>query len=84
MKATFALAVIVVAFLWANTGDYNDKAAAAAERAENVGKARPAPEPAPIYSRKCERKGMDILTKRADTGPWTIHCVPRRVLTVGA
>lgn len=83
MKATFALVVLVMAYLTVSTADYNDKAAAAEERAAKR-KTIPATEPAPIWSKKCERKGQDALVKRADMGPWTIHCMPRRVLTVSA
>lgn len=37
--------------------------------------------PAPIWSARCERRGKDAVVKRADSSPWQIHCVPRRVLT---
>jgi hypothetical protein len=83
MKATFALVLIVLAYLTVSTADYNDKAAAAEERAAKR-KTVPATEPAPIWSKKCLRKEQDVIVKRADMGPWTIHCVPRRVLTVSA
>lgn len=35
-----------------------------------------------IWSQRCERRGKDSIAKRADTGPWTIHCVPRTVLSI--
>lgn len=37
---------------------------------------------APIWSARCERRGMDSLAVRSDTGPWTVRCVERRVLQV--
>jgi len=30
---------------------------------------------APIYSKKCERQGKQILATRADNGTWQVHCV---------
>jgi hypothetical protein len=39
-------------------------------------------ERAVIWSRRCERKGMDVVAMQADNEPWKIRCVPRRVLTV--
>lgn len=32
-------------------------------------------ERAPIYSKKCERQGKQILASRADNGPWKVDCV---------
>jgi hypothetical protein len=37
---------------------------------------------APIWSQRCERRGMDTLASKADRDPWKARCVPRKVLTV--
>jgi predicted hydrolase (HD superfamily) len=39
---------------------------------------------AQIWSRRCERKGMDTLATRADKEPWKAHCIERRILTAKA
>lgn len=73
-----ALAVVLACIAVVHTIDHQVLAAAAAERAAQR---RPAAvEPAPIYSRKCERRGMDTAATRADQQAWRLHCVPRRVL----
>lgn len=86
MKATFALVVLVLCVLWVHTGSYNDELAAANERAKRVLRATPAPkqEAAPVWSARCEKKGMDRMIKQSDGNPPKAFCVPRRVLEVGA
>lgn len=34
---------------------------------------------APIYSKRCERQGKQILAVRSDAGEWTVHCVDATV-----
>lgn len=75
-RATMIALLLAGAYLVAGTMDYNDQVAAASER-----KAAQR-EPAPIYSRRCERKGMDVLATKADKGPWKLACIPKRTLSV--
>lgn len=84
LRVELGIALFVLAcFLIVGTIDYRVEAAIAAERAAN--NLRPTGrEPAPLYSRNCERRGMDTAFTKTDGGPWKPHCVARRVLTVSA
>ncbi len=55
---------------------------AAAEERKSKQESRGRAEPAPIWSQRCERRGMDRVAKQADGGQWVIVCVPRRSLRV--
>lgn len=37
---------------------------------------------APLWSLRCERRGMDTLAVKPDSGPWQLRCVRRQVLRV--
>ena len=79
MRPALALAVVFVCYVVAGTLDYADRQALAEHR-----RAVQMSRPAPVWSKRCEKAGQDALVKQADGGRPTIHCVPRRVLTVGA
>lgn len=55
-----------------------------AEAAEKERQQRTREDRARIWSKKCEKRGQDTLAKQKDGGKWTITCVPKRTLTVGA
>jgi len=78
IRTALIAAFLCLAYLFVGTMvGYNDKVGAAKER-----KAASAAEPAPIWSKRCSAKGMDVLAKQADGGRWIIVCIPRRVLSV--
>ena len=83
VKAGLALGFVGACYLAVGTIDYHVLAGLAAERTARPA-AVPAPAPAPIWSKKCERQGKDTLAAKADGKPWEARCVERRVLTVPA
>ena len=58
----FAMLVLFLALGMAGKMEADIEANIAAERA-------------PIYSKKCEAQGKQILAVRADNGKWKVHCV---------
>lgn len=76
-KGTVFVAMFLSAsYLVAGTMDYNDKLAAAEERKATR------KEQAPIWSKRCEKKGMDVLATKADKEPWKITCITKRTLKI--
>ncbi len=79
----FIIVVVVCCFGLVGNMDYADKVDQWAEekiaRAERVKREHRSQ----IWSKRCEKRGMDVMVRRADTGPWEIHCVPRRMLAAG-
>lgn len=53
---------------------------AAAEERKSRKESRGRAEPAPIWSQRCERRGMDRVARQADGGHWVIVCVPRKTI----
>jgi hypothetical protein len=72
MKYLFYAAVIISAYLMVGTLDYKTAVATQEHHARMT---------AVIWSKKCERKGMDVLATKADDKPWKIVCIPKRTLT---
>lgn len=76
MKAAAALVFIVAVYALAGTMDYNDRTAAATERAEPPsGRAAPSMERARIWSQRCIKQGKQVFATQADGGKWVIRCV---------
>lgn len=39
------------------------------------------PSPAPLYSKRCAGRNMDMIAHQKDGGQWVIHCVKPAVRT---
>lgn len=73
MKAAFYIAVIIALYALASHIDYT----VAKEIAEvKAAKAKPQSrmEPAPIFSKRCIRRGQTYNARQADGGVWVISC----------
>jgi hypothetical protein len=84
-RACLAVVIVFITLAAAHNGsrDFADSVDLWSEqRIARAARARQ--DPAVIWSKRCERRDMDVLVKRADKKPLEIHCVPRRVLQVPA
>lgn len=80
----FALFVLLMALGLVGNLDYADQLEIEAEKKSRYAeeaRRRTAPSPAPIWSSRCERQGRAFIAKRADAGPWTVHCTGPRSRT---
>lgn len=83
LKATLAAVVVLCVLAFSGQASYEAALDKWTEDKLRVAQARQRhTQHAPIWSQRCERRGMDSLAMRADDGPWTIRCVRRQVLQV--
>ncbi len=76
--------ILVLAFARAGEEDYQMKKAAEKEYAQAKAKKQARPEPAVIWSQRCERQGKRVLATQADGGIWKIKCVDANVKGIRA
>jgi hypothetical protein len=74
MKPALYLVIVLGLYVLVGTLDFNDKLAAATERAQRAPKTATQNE-ARLWSKKCERRGKQILATQADGGKWVLKCV---------
>ena len=74
LYTVFVALFLTCSYAITGTLDYQDKLSAVEER-KTIKK-----QVAPIWSQKCQRKGMDVMASKADKGPWKINCIQKRVI----
>ena len=74
MKTALALTFIFGAYVVASNAEYNDKKAAEQER-KSLNQGR-------VWSKKCEKAGMDVIATKKDQEQWKLICVQKKTLKV--
>ena len=77
----FGIFVILIGLGVVGNFDYADQIIIETEKkARFADEARRRADPAPIYSRRCQSRGQDIIAHQSDGGPWVVGCTSSRTV----